>query len=367
MRFKQIEYINKYGDSVIFGKNSVTKESDFQLLKVTGLFKSSSNIFKNDTIDSQLKIFKGNRLSERQLIIRIAIQPKVEITDDIDTKWNKKEEKIISLINFLSSTDIQHEEDQGTLIFTSRSGSKFVIKKAIVQSIESADNGNAYNNYIELDITIKSYDPYIYDGGGSQFVILDLTHDSVLTDFVKTGETVPEYDSRIQAELETVLGSYEDIQVRDGYISSDGIFFAVDEWDENTNETHNGLFWLADSLSTTIKNLGVNSYPTVTINGYCKDVRISNKTTDQTFELDMEINAGEKVVIDMENKTCLLYYIDDNDLEQTVDVRNYITLDSSWLYLTNGGNDIEVSPWEAEVETFNVEVGWEVRYEGIGV
>lgn len=363
MKFKYLEFVNKDNQSIIIGRNDSNKESTLQLMKVGGLTKDSTKIFSNEVIDSVKRVFRGNRLSARQVEVKFVYQPKSFLGNSTD-EWKNKEEFLVSLISFFETTSIQDEDDLGRLILTSRNNNKYVIDGIIVKSIEEVSDSKAYNNYIELVMTIQSNSPYI-KSGEAKTETFDLSASTVLTDFVYDpliGSTALEYE--LESKIET--GEEEVDEVRDGYISNDGIFYAVDSYGEDINQTYNGHFWLTNSLIKSVANVGSRVYPIFKIYGYVVNPRIVNETTNQVFELDYTINENEYVLVDMEKKTCTLYY-EANGLEQTLDIEDFITGESSWIYLLKGENEIGVSFDAGAQDQFRIEMEWDTLLEGIAI
>lgn len=365
MKFKYLVYKNIYGEEIVFGKKDKSTDSTWQLQTVTGIGKNTIRIFKNETINSQQRIFRGNRLPERNITIKVTYQPKESILPHTKNKWEKKEDDLVSLINKLQTTDLQTNDNTGILTFFTRNGKQYYTKNVIVESITPSDSGNAYNNFTSIKISFRIYDPFIYDGSQNSVETFDFSLANVLTDFVNDEIT----DSRLGLELEANIEKGVKIveAVRDGYISNDGIFYAVDTYGEDTDITKNGQFWLTSSLEKSVINNGARTYPIFTIYGFAEKPIIDNNTTGVIFELDYTIQDNQSVEINMNKKTCELVYTDAQGNEQKEDLRGFISQDSQWLYLDHGANEINISATSASQENFKVDLNWEIAYEGISI
>ena len=370
MRLKYLTYetADITDDNITFGQLDLHKPSIWQLVKIEGLFKSDIKLFKNETIDSQERIFKGNRLSERAINMRVVYQVKEEAPGlTYKELRQKKENDIINLMYILETTGVQNENETGNIILETINGTKFNISNCIVESIEETDSSLAQNTYIELNISIKALNPYIERSDGQIFELFDLSQKSILTDFVQTGQALD--DTKLNFILESTLEHGEGRGasiVRDGYISDDGIFFGLGDYFEDVDEQHNGQFWLTDSLSKTIKNKGVKTFLSLNIKGFCVNPKIVNNSTGRELAFDsLIILEGQRVEVDTGNQTANLISIVDG-LEVKQDIRNLLTRESSWIFLKKGANDINVSASQFG-EGFLMELTAKTLYEGIGV
>lgn len=84
-----------------------------------------------------------------------------------------------------------------------------------------------------------------------------------------------------------------------------------------------------------VTNNGISTYPTITLNGPLTNPQVKNLTSGEFIKLNLTINSGNQVVIDVENKTIVL--------NGTTNVLYTKSAGSSWWQLLNGNNTIRLS------------------------
>lgn len=97
------------------------------------------------------------------------------------------------------------------------------------------------------------------------------------------------------------------------------------------------------------------SYPVITLNGPITNPIIQNVTTGRYLELDMTLNSGDQVVIDMKNKTIVL-----NGTQSVIGNKNSA---SQWWWLDPGNNTIRFFT-SSGADTGNVQIAYRDAYIG---
>jgi len=90
-----------------------------------------------------------------------------------------------------------------------------------------------------------------------------------------------------------------------------------------------------EESEATINNQGtMETYPVIYLNGPLENPIIQNVTNDRFIDLDLTLNTGDQVVIDMLNKTIIQ--------NGSVSVIGYKTSGSKWWWLEKGNNLIRL-------------------------
>jgi len=109
--------------------------------------------------------------------------------------------------------------------------------------------------------------------------------------------------------------------------------------------------------ATTIVNAGdAVAYPLITLDGPLTNPRITNSTVGRFLQLNLTINTGSSVVIDMRNKTIVQ--------GGTTNRINAMTSTSKWWWIDPGANTIALSTSVAS-EAGTAAITWHDAYSGL--
>ena len=109
--------------------------------------------------------------------------------------------------------------------------------------------------------------------------------------------------------------------------------------------------------ATTIVNAGdAVAYPLIALDGPLTNPRITNSTVGRFLQLNLTINTGSSVVIDMRNKTIVQ--------GGTTNRINAMTSTSKWWWLAPGANTIALSTSVAS-EAGTAAITWHDAYSGL--
>jgi len=353
---KNITFIpNNEDDRVVFGRVEAF-ESTFQILDVTGFGRNGITEFKNEAIDSQTKVFLGNKLPLRSILLKASWQHKGNKIEE-QSLLKLKEDTVRDLITKFSTVDIQNKESLGRLEFETFGGAKYEIRQVIAKM--NIDNSQRKQNplYATFNIEFNAMDPHVYFGTNR-------------TDF---GTEEPEelafsnnetyVSTELQAELQAEL-QLNQFQVKNGYITNKGIVFYKDEYGVEQELVDGGMYFKKSDFNKEVSISGTRTYPTWKIiigEGVLENPRLINTTTGREVSFQLELIKGDELTVDFENKTALR-----KRGEIETDVRDLMNIESSWVYLKRGANNIiqEFATISGDYKGQNY-LEWDIKYEGV--
>lgn len=177
-----------------------------------------------------------------------------------------------------------------------------------------------------------------------------------LQDAMTLGTTFPVYITNFAGETFRIDCNLTDLKLeynRRGFTSDfllqllagDPLFYSTDGGGEQSATINrvadNGgyvtpyilpVVWDSGGAPTTVANTGnANYYPVITLNNQGLNPTLTNLTTGETFALELGMQSGDVVVIDMYNRTVTL---------NGSDILGNVTEDSIWWALMVGDNSI---------------------------
>ena len=328
MIVRSITYIPKKGEKIIFGILGLIEEKNepkFQILSVDGLGQNKIKLFKPKTLNSQSEIFRGNKLPQRQVDIKVRYNQTKNKADKREEANEREKELNELLINF-STTEIQSKKECGTLIIETIKDKFYTIEQVLPMQFTKIDTKLSSNHSLDFIVSFTSTTPYIIlpdpnkPSSYSIYKELELQVNRISTNFYN------------KDKKDGGTGTIVD----NNYNSDEGIYF--------NEEKQVGAFWVNDGDLITMDNHGVKTPILYKIllppgsTGIMENPKLRNLLTGEVFGFNIELKSGETLIVDSKNKTCILKKGTDEK-----DVREFVSKDSEWLSLLRGENKFEVS------------------------
>lgn len=294
---KGTEYVNsKTGETYSIG----LENDSLNLSLITGIASPPVKPLSYKAVKQKGQSFVGNTTDVRQVLVST-------FTGQLSVSQYEAERKRLGRVH--ENTEIEKEEELGRLRLETFGGTKYEMRRVFPKDVkrpEDKQSGSINEDIITIEYI--SHDPYIYE-----------------------------------REIKQVGFSEEDAP--EGQILNDLVLndFDFNGIDGNIREANN-----EGSVSTP---------PRIILFGALTNAKITNLTTGRFIELEKELQANERLVVNVYDKTITL--IDANGEESSAEA--FLTKESSLVdfNLAVGSNVIELT---SQSNTARIQLQWQNRF-----